>query len=130
VAATLCRSCVEAKIHTLEQDTILEFKKYFFANEGNMSPSDIFKSYKRSQGRSKKRKYQSLVSKAQMSINDQTIGQSSNITLHCSNKIPHQTAINKLLDRRMTHKKGRLGLHNTNLRILMAPFLRELDLVR
>ena len=122
VAATLCRPCVEAKIHTLEQDTILEFEKYFFANEGNMSPSDIFKSYKRSQGRSKKREYQSLVSKAQMSINDQTIGQSSNITLHCSNKIPHQTAINKLLDRRMTHKKGRLGLHDTNLRIMMAPF--------
>ena len=42
VAATLCRPCVEAKIDTLEHDTILEFEKYFFENEGNMSPSDIF----------------------------------------------------------------------------------------
>ena len=32
VAATLCRPCFDAKINTLEQDTILEFEKYFFAN--------------------------------------------------------------------------------------------------
>ena len=35
VSATLCKPCVEAKIDSIENDTILEMEKYYFANQGN-----------------------------------------------------------------------------------------------
>ena len=122
VATTLCRPCVEAKIQNVEEDTILEFEKYFMEKESSMSSFAIFKAYKELKIKSKKRKLGNFLAKATMIVNDKTIGQSSNITLNCNNKPQHKTPINKLLDRRMTHKRGRLGKHNTNLRIMMAPF--------
>ena len=33
IAATLCRPCVERKIETIEEDTIMDFDKFFVSNE-------------------------------------------------------------------------------------------------
>ena len=86
VATTLCRPCVEAKIQNVEEDTILEFEKYFMKKESSMSSSEIFKVYKELKIKSKNRKLGNFLVKATMIVNDKTIGQSSSITLNCNNK--------------------------------------------
>ena len=44
VVTTLCRPCVEAKIQNLEEDTIMEFEKFFMEKESSMSSTAIFQS--------------------------------------------------------------------------------------
>lgn len=66
---------------------------------------------KRTKIKNKKRKLESFISKAKISVEDRTIRQSSNITLNCNNKATHKILIDKSLDRHMAHKKGLVGRH-------------------
>ena len=88
-----------------------------------MSAADIFKNYKINQNKGKKRKLYKFITKAKMTVKDKTIGQSSNLEIHCSNKNVHRTPMTHLLQRIMQHKKGRIGRPNTNLLIMLTPFI-------
>ena len=86
----------------------MDFEKFFVSNEATMSPSSIFAAYKVSKIKNKRRKLDKFLKKAQVEVEDKTIGQASNISLSCQNTDQHNTPMNRLLDRRMAHKKGRI----------------------
>ena len=121
VDATLCRECTTEKIRTIEDDTILSFEKYFMQNEDSMSSKEIFATYKKNRDRNKKRKLDLFLSNAKMLVKEQTIAQSSTLEVHCASD-KHRTPMHRLLERRVKHKNSRIGMHNTNLLIMMAPF--------
>ena len=56
VDATLCRSCYEKELDTIEANTVLEFVRYRFESKGTMIPSDNFSFFKRNKRRNKKGK--------------------------------------------------------------------------
>ena len=68
IAATLCRPCVEQKIETVKEDTIMDFEGFSFQNEFTMSPSSIFASYKVSKIKNKRRKLNTFLQRAQVEV--------------------------------------------------------------
>ena len=124
INSTFCRPCVENKLETIETDTVLDFEKLYFENEKYMTPTAIFETFKRNKKRNHRRNLDRFYKKAKMTVSDKTIGQSSNLIVHCNNEDnPHAAATHCLLERRMKHKKGCICKHNTNLIFVIAPFI-------
>ena len=72
-----------------------------------MIPRAIFETFKRNKKRNHRRDLDRFYKKVKMTVSDKTIGQSSNLAVHCNNEDdPHATTMHHLLERRMKHKKA------------------------